>query len=404
MILIAALVLLIRKTDAFVNPQFWAEDGSVFFIQQYLHGARALLIPYAGYLHLVPRVVALSAAALVPYAAAPLFYNLSSLVLTLAAVGSVFSPRFKSDFKPLIALAVVLVPQHANEIFLTITNVQWVLTLVLVLVLLKEAPDRRFGNVPLQAIADLAVVVICGLTGPFIVVLLPFFAWRWIKSRRASDLSLLAAATVVSALQLYFILSTSVPSGSFEVGSLLRGFAAVIALKVFVGQFFGSIVAQAITSLHPSVATFTLLGIALVLYVITVAWILLSSSFKNTLINVCVGIHIAMLAAAFFKARDSILGLIAVANGNRYFYVPYVMMAWCLIALAASQERRTRAIATTALVLMLGASITSGFHSNDFTDYTWGVYSQTIGTRSVAIPINPSGWKIEIPARGKAIR
>ncbi|MEB3302173.1 MAG: hypothetical protein VKN56_09410, partial [Cyanobacteriota bacterium] len=42
---IIATVLLIRRTDSFVNPQFWAEDGPIFFLQQYEKGLSAIAQP-----------------------------------------------------------------------------------------------------------------------------------------------------------------------------------------------------------------------------------------------------------------------------------------------------------------------------------------------------------------------
>jgi hypothetical protein len=54
---VAGLVLAYRKTDALMNPQLWAEDGSVFFIQNDLLGLKALWTPHAGYLHVLPRLI-----------------------------------------------------------------------------------------------------------------------------------------------------------------------------------------------------------------------------------------------------------------------------------------------------------------------------------------------------------
>ena len=56
--LLAALVLVLalHKPGALHTPQLWAEDGSVFLNHQDFYGARALLLPYMGYLHTIPRL------------------------------------------------------------------------------------------------------------------------------------------------------------------------------------------------------------------------------------------------------------------------------------------------------------------------------------------------------------
>ena len=52
---IVLVVLIFRRFDGFVNPQLWAEDGTVF-LQQYTDiGAKSIITPYAGYLHTIPR-------------------------------------------------------------------------------------------------------------------------------------------------------------------------------------------------------------------------------------------------------------------------------------------------------------------------------------------------------------
>src|SRR3954469_13020568 len=51
-------ILFARRPDMVLNPQFWAEDGPVFFAQARIHGIAALVEPYAGYFHTVLRLVA----------------------------------------------------------------------------------------------------------------------------------------------------------------------------------------------------------------------------------------------------------------------------------------------------------------------------------------------------------
>src|SRR3954469_5115510 len=102
------LVLVIRKTDSFSHPQFWAEDGPVFFLEADLSGWRSVLHPYSGYLHLIPRLVAMLCRALgslwIPAA-----YNVLSAPLAVFAGGFIFSPRLKLPHKPLLFLAPFLV-------------------------------------------------------------------------------------------------------------------------------------------------------------------------------------------------------------------------------------------------------------------------------------------------------
>src|SRR5436190_23821070 len=57
-LLVCGMILFARRPDLIRLPQFWAEDGAVFFLQSRTLGADALIEPSAGYLHTVQRLVA----------------------------------------------------------------------------------------------------------------------------------------------------------------------------------------------------------------------------------------------------------------------------------------------------------------------------------------------------------
>ena len=68
--LLAALLLL-RRPGSLLHPQFWAEDGPLFFQDAFNHGFRSTILqPASGYLHSFPRLVA-GLSLLVPLEQAP---------------------------------------------------------------------------------------------------------------------------------------------------------------------------------------------------------------------------------------------------------------------------------------------------------------------------------------------
>ncbi|WP_088892088.1 hypothetical protein [Leptolyngbya ohadii] len=389
---IAAIVLAIRKTGALLNPQFWAEDGPIFFLQQYEEGAIAIFKPYAGYLLLIPRLVALFADTFFSYAAVPLVYNLASLILTLIVAASVFSPRFQVRYKPLFALAIVLVPLYSNEVFLNITNVQWILALLPLIVLLKEEPDRSYGNVQVQWAIDIAAIVLCGLTGPFIVLMMPLFIWRRFVDRSHYRRIALLAVVSVSLIQILFIVSDS---GGGQEGSTLLSLIGniprqmnILGYRVFAGLFIGI------------KAPYSLSRYFFVLYLILV-FVMLRYAVpkKNYLIPFCLIFQALILLAAFAKFGDGVSVLIPVGDhGIRYFYIPYVMLTWSLLVLLESHEKPIRFLTAILLTLVVISSLTSGFRSYPFIDYNWKAYSQFIGKEDVTIPINPEGWDLKVRA------
>src|SRR5260370_124194 len=75
-----ALALFLKSPDAFLNPQFWAEDGAIFYAQQYGKLWPQISTPYAGYLHFIPRLFAWLLSPIPPLYL-PLSYNLSALLI-----------------------------------------------------------------------------------------------------------------------------------------------------------------------------------------------------------------------------------------------------------------------------------------------------------------------------------
>ena len=76
--LTAAAIVVSRRPDALSDPQFFAEDGAVWFPDAYNFGFRCLVLTHGGYLHTLTRLVALLSV-LFPFTAAPLVMNLCAL-------------------------------------------------------------------------------------------------------------------------------------------------------------------------------------------------------------------------------------------------------------------------------------------------------------------------------------
>src|SRR5258705_12552214 len=123
------LLLVLRRPDAVTNPQFWAEDGVIFFFGQIAHtGLGALVVPYAGYLHIVPRLVA-AFAALFPGSSTPLIFNLFAFVIA-AFCCSLFSLNWyrrllQSDWLRVVVCVLIATAIQADELVGTITNAHW---------------------------------------------------------------------------------------------------------------------------------------------------------------------------------------------------------------------------------------------------------------------------------------
>jgi len=376
----AFLILIIRKTDAVTNPQFWAEDGVIFFLQNIQLGWRAFVTPYAGYLHFFPRLVAATASMLSP-CWLPAAYNLSAGMLTLVVVCRFFSPRFALPEKPWFALALVLVP-HTGEVFLNLTNIQWITCLLLIqLFIMQDASSCG------QQAVDLILLIAAGLTGPFIVLFLPLFAWRyWARKTRAS-LSLLTVAAVIACVQGWF-LQHSMPAVNAAPIDFIDG-PAIIYRRILFSLFFGPNLPDYSTGLEVALVGSILLA-ALVCFSLRKG--------PNFPIKAALWYcFFALVLSSALKLRpDIVLPFSDMIDADRYFYVPKVLLLW-LIILEFRSDRRFEWGSRTAFLLILMANL-STLRCPPFVDLHWHDYCRRISRgEAVDIPVNPGNIIVHYP-------
>src|SRR4029077_12112899 len=121
----AALLIVLRDPSLFTRPQFWAEDGKIWFAQAYNQGwLHSLTVPLSGYLCILPRLAA-GVALFVPFRWAPLILSLEGLLLQALPVPILFSERCRNwaplSFRLLFAAVYVGIPD-ARDVHVVCTN------------------------------------------------------------------------------------------------------------------------------------------------------------------------------------------------------------------------------------------------------------------------------------------
>src|SRR5690606_38118115 len=160
------------RPDALTNPQFWAEDGRLWFAAAHNRGPLvALLEPAAGYFQTFSRLTAAAGVA-VGLRAAPLVFNVAAIVgqalpplylLSSRLAGAIPDWRLRA----LAALILIGLP-NSFEVQSNVTNVQTHLAILGFLIVVADAPRRRAW-----AACDLLLLIVGGLSGPTYVFLVP---------------------------------------------------------------------------------------------------------------------------------------------------------------------------------------------------------------------------------------
>jgi hypothetical protein len=168
-IIVSSLCLIPRIDLGFHSGQYlWAEDGNVFINQVHELGMYSLWTPYAGYLHIYPRLIMLFGS----------FFDLKSQVdISLWAwflayffmIFTIISAayRFRLSILSICALvAVISLQPNTGEVFFNITNAQWMLGAALSIYVFAFEDQR-------PTLLHCFVLSILCLTGPFSIMIFP---------------------------------------------------------------------------------------------------------------------------------------------------------------------------------------------------------------------------------------
>jgi hypothetical protein len=200
----------------------------------------------------------------------------------------------------------------------------------------------------------------------------------------------LMVAFCITLIQLFHIMSST---ALVQEGSMLNVdiFISVFGRKMFGGLFFGKSLIYSNT-LFICMSSITFFAILLFLshkkspanrYITKIVFMILS-------------ISAVILGTVILKCSSDT----PIFIGSRYFYVPYVMIAWSLI-LCLNQHGTWKNIFVISSLLLIPISTVSIGLQTKMIDYNWKYHSSLIGTMdSINIPINPH-WFITLHDKNK---
>ena len=231
---LAFFVLFLRRPDALLNAQFYAEDGKYWYADAYHFGFRCLWMPLDGYLNSVSRLIGLLTL-LFPLAYAPLIMNVAGLLGAILPVNIFLSSRFGSIPIALRIFASVwyLLLPNSYEIHANTTNLHWHLALVGCLVLLAKP-----GGTAAWRVFDCMVLASLALAGPLGILLVPVaVVLRWTSKDQSYNLFLgaLIPGAVLQALLILFSGSRPSPTN----GATFQQLAGILGGQLFLSSIFG---------------------------------------------------------------------------------------------------------------------------------------------------------------------
>lgn len=390
-VLLITAGLFYRRYDAFLNPQIYAEDGPVF-LQQYLeNGWHSLIMPYAGYLHTIPRLTAFTWGSLgVDLTYIPLCYNLTYFVLALWIGIELLQSAYRLGlrFAVVFASVFVLVP-IGGDVYMNITNSIWVTSLYLVSFLFIGS---RYHESTKGKVRRLVALTLVSLTGPFSLLLSPAAFLIVLLERKQMTFRKLVPYGVImlgGCVQFLLIITSNntrgIP-GTPEEYHLYK-----LAMYLMNDLYFQR------NNLLPAMPSHVGIAISSALFLVIIYFLAVNYKRINAprkyLLLITPVVYLGSFIAAFWPMEAVVFAV----DCPRYYFVPYTVFAWILI-IGSDGILRVRDYIVFGLYFLLQGRN----EQKILEDKHWveKVQEYKEGKRQ-NIEINPDNWQLAIPEKKK---
>lgn len=220
-------LLCLRAPDLF-PPRLWAEDGNLFLVGWYAHGLITFVTPYAGYLHLVPRLTA-AMSDLLPQLWTLWWFTIVSVGMATWSASILFRTLGGGLAGGIAAAALLLAPGWQETVG-TVTNLQWMMAPALLTLVMNPAALSRSEGV--------AFAILAGLSGPFSALFLPIsgivFLWS-AYNRKPGWVAF--AAVVAGLLQIGALLATAASTPPVEAPQPLWLVGRILELSLSLSAY-----------------------------------------------------------------------------------------------------------------------------------------------------------------------
>lgn len=394
-IAVCLALLVITPSGRAKWDSMYAEDGGRFLPDALRRSWPGVLIQsYAGYMHLVPRLVG-GIALLVPIGFAPVVFTGASMLIRALLAAFVFKASENhlggAAFRLLAAAAFIAVP--AGETRDNIANIHWYLIAAAFWAVLWR-PKSWAGSI------TAAVVVIAAVdSDPLTLALAPLVVLRLVTLRGWREQLVSIGYVVAAGLQLYVVLQAG---GLRRPGYPWTAMPGIAAARVVLPLAAGRTTDAALTGVG------LFIGAAAILVVL--AWPGLTAGPPQRIVVLGALTVDAVLLAVMWQHAGHMITYPShtLVGDSRYAVTPTILL---VSALAASLSKyRFRATLLPALIcgavagFVLGAMLFGQTTSPGRPGPHWraGIKAartecRTSGEATVEVPIYPRGWHSTLP-------
>jgi len=399
------IVMISRRMDAVLNPQPWAEDGTVFIHDAFCHSINSIFLSYAGYYTPLPRIVTLISTIISPIYNI-LIMNLFAILVSALIFNFFLHPLFRSVIKNdlLRLLCVILILSSPNEeVFMNITNLQWFTPLFLffycVLILTNLKYFLNSGNILFYSVIILAVVF--SISTPLSVLILPLYIVIRYNNLVQQKNGLVISKFKIFFLEFPFLLTLMFFLANTFIAKKITAGAYHFHLEQINGilyQLFYRIVYFNSTSL-PNFYLSHYLLIAVILGSFF-ASIMILKNHNNNSQNIFTLFFFEYLCVFFLSRPKEIeyFSSIGSTGGSRYFFIPYYLLLIILIIYIDNNRKNFRWYLSVGVLFLIAFNFYCNYWLPPYIDhqYIQVVSSHIYGNLRDPIPINPGDWNMTL--------
>lgn len=415
-----AFVLTWLRLPATARDSLWAEDGSLF-LQQATTGSPWLHIftPYAGYLHVLPRIITAVVWDVAPVTLLPQAMAAGSVAVTAGvAVLVYYLSGHVGVRKPgRIALYALtfLAPALAVEALGNVANLHWFF-LWLAPWLFLARPRSRWGGRLLGVVA-----LVAALTEPQVLFFAPLVLWR-LRAHRKEWVAVGAGIGIVAQLAVTILVPRDAGASLYAGMDALVRIAAGYVIQVGGAQWFTmSPVVPLLQSVGWVAGTLIIFSITIAAVGLAIWWRLPNAT--RMLVVLLPASVVLWYASCVVNdaARSGLLGFVDDVGDSqpagtfgivRYALVPALMLSAVLILVAdeslARAGRINTAVAVVALLILATASVFSYYGGQAVLRQPTVSWAQSVavatatceaedGLTAYPLPIQPTGWYFSVP-------
>lgn len=397
--ILAFIVMVLRRPDIITYAQPWAEDGRIWLSGIYNNGFwSTLLLPQNGYYQTISRLT-YGFAILFGISKAALVSNIVAITIRCLLVSFILCSRLSDialRYRIVAAVYILLMPNLA-EGYVNITNIHWYLSLYLLIVLISTPPSTS-----LWKFHDFTLLIISGLSGPFIIFLAPCLIIKRIhenkkileaiKKINIFDI-LMALCCMIQVVAI--LLSSDSTRSSATLGASLGILIKIISYRIIGGTFFESSKISFLPEHNLScLIIFFAFLIPLCYHAIKGGW-----RFRASLVFPLLLIGFALAKPMISLTEPQWPILFTPGAGERYFFVTnFAFFTFCLYLISKLKHYNNIALVIFCVSSIVIISHSFKIPSNPNVGYNEDLvkFENAEPGERVILRINPPGWIMEL--------